>query len=201
MRRDQGGLAGGERAELLPQPVHARGVEAVRGLVEDQEARLAKQSRRDRDPLPHAEGVRTGTTAGVAAHPDLGQDGLEPVGVHACSCGGDGEVLASGPGGVQAVGVEDDADLLGRALELPVRHAEDEGVSGVRGDEAEQDADGRGLAGAVGAQEARDASRTDGEADVVDAGGGPGRPSLVRAPRGAGESCRLFSDVREVLPA
>ena len=47
----------GERAQEVAQPAHALRVEAVGGLVEDQQLRVAEQRRREPQPLAHAQRV------------------------------------------------------------------------------------------------------------------------------------------------
>ena len=63
-------LAGGEGAEEVAQPAHALGIEAVGGLVEDQQLGLAEQRRREPEPLPHPERVPLDATVRGAVELD-----------------------------------------------------------------------------------------------------------------------------------
>jgi hypothetical protein len=53
--RDQHGVAlGGEAPQEVAEPTDPLGVQAVRRLVQDQDARLAEQRRAEPEPLAHA---------------------------------------------------------------------------------------------------------------------------------------------------
>ena len=83
---------------------------------------------------------------------------------------GDGEDLAAGAAGVLGGRVEQDADLrpgVGQVGEVP---AEIVARAGRGRGEADHDAHGGGLAGAVGTEEAGDPAGSGGEGDVVDGG-------------------------------
>ena len=70
-------------AKLPQQRAHladAAGVEAVGGLVEEQQLRLAQQRRGDAEPLPHPQRVRPHRAAVDAAEPDAHQRLLDAVG-------------------------------------------------------------------------------------------------------------------------
>ena len=62
--RDEDRLAlGREAAHEVAQPAHALRVEPVRGLVEDQQLRVAEQRAREAEPLPHPERVAADAAA------------------------------------------------------------------------------------------------------------------------------------------
>ena len=58
---------GGERAQEVAQPADALRVEAVRGLVEHEHARVAEQRGREPEPLAHAERVAARAAVGRVA--------------------------------------------------------------------------------------------------------------------------------------
>jgi hypothetical protein len=69
---------------------------------------------------------------------------------------------------MEAGGLQERADVADGVGQLPIRLAVDPGAAGGRGDQAEQGAQGGGLAGPVGAQEADHGALVDFEAEVVD---------------------------------
>jgi len=69
-RHEDGAALGAERAEQLAHLDDTRGIEAVGRLVEDQQRRIAKQRRGDREPLLHPEGVGLHRILGAVAEPD-----------------------------------------------------------------------------------------------------------------------------------
>ena len=58
---------GGEAAQEVAEPADALGVEAVSGLVEDQQLGVSEQRGRQPEPLPHPERVAADTAATGAA--------------------------------------------------------------------------------------------------------------------------------------
>ena len=124
--------AANERRNVA-QPADALGVEPVRGLVEDQQLRVAEQRRREPEPLAHAErvGARRG---GAAASVEV--DELQHL-VHARvrETGREREreqVVAAGAPGMEVGRLEHRADPQRRPRELAVRLAEDERAAGRR---------------------------------------------------------------------
>src|SRR5215204_1687030 len=69
---------------------------------------------------------------------------------------------------MEAGGLQDRADVANGIGQLPVRLAVDPGAAGGWGDQAEQGAQGGGLAGSVGAEEPDHGALVDLEAEVVD---------------------------------
>jgi hypothetical protein len=66
------------RPQQVAQPAHPLRVEAVGGLVEDQDPRVAQQRRRQRQPLAHPQRVALHATSGGAAQLDHLQHLLDP---------------------------------------------------------------------------------------------------------------------------
>ena len=83
---------------------------------------------------------------------------------------GDGQHLTAGSAGVLGGGVEEDADLHAGVGQVAEPAAQDVGGAVVGRGEADDDAQGGRLPGAVGSQEPGDASGPSGEGDVVDGG-------------------------------
>ena len=84
--------------------------------------------------------------------------------------GGDGERFAAAAPGVLGGRVEQDADAPPGIRQVAVAPAENAGVAAVGLGEADEHAHGGGLAGAVGAEKARDGARLAAERDVRDDG-------------------------------
>ena len=125
--RDQHGAAlGGERAQEVAQPAHPLRVEAVGGLVEDEQLGVAEQRRREPEPLAHPERVALDAAAGGAVELDQPQHLVDPrVG----ELGGAAErpqMVASGAAGMEVGRLEHRADPQRGLLELRVGLAEDE---------------------------------------------------------------------------
>ena len=87
---------------------------------------------------------------------------------HAHGPGGDGERLAAAAPGVLRRGVEQDPDAPAGVRQVAVAPAEDQGLAAVGLGEADEHPHRGGLAGAVGAEEARDGARLAAERDVGD---------------------------------
>ncbi len=159
----------GVPAEQVAHPADAGRVEAVGGLVEDQHLRVADEGGRDAEALAHAEGVVADPAARLlVGEADDGEHLVDPALRHPHRALGQGEDLAAGAAGVLRGGVQQHADLTPRVGQLGEVAAEDGGLAGGRGGEPDHDAHGRGLAGAVGAQEAGDPAGLGGERHVVD---------------------------------
>ena len=166
---------GGERFEEVFEETRGDDVEAGERFVEDEQLWVVQEGGGDEDALLHAFGVEGdgGVAPGFEA-----EQGEEPVGFEVDEGFGDVaqaadelEVFEAGEMGVDvgllgdvaeggAVGLEIVADALAFKEHLAVVGLE----------EAGDDLDGGGLAGAVGADVADDFAGTDGEVDVVDGG-------------------------------
>ena len=108
--------------------------------------------------------------AAVSSRPTSSSSSSTRCGRHAHRLGGDGERLAAAAPGVLRRGVEQDADATARVRQVAVAPAEDLGVAAVGLGEADEHPHRGGLAGAVGAEEARDGARLAAERDVGDDG-------------------------------
>ena len=156
-------------------------VEQGAGLVEDEQARLHGERAGDGDALLLAAGEARGVGLGEGAHGDaveLAADAaLDLGGLDAEVLGAEGDVVLHDRGDDLVVGVlEHEAEALARAAvrgEVDAAAGEDvlaqeRHVAGVRGEEPRQHEGERGLARAVGAQDADVLAGTDVERDVVE---------------------------------
>ena len=147
-------------------------VEPVHRLVEDQQLGVGEQAARDAEALAHAERVGLDLLVGARGEADAGERAVDAV-VRGAVAGGrvDVQVLAAGQVGVEARLLDDRADA-GERRGAAAGQVVPEQAHRARGrvGEAEQQPDQRGLAGAVGAEEAeRDAARHL-EVDAVERG-------------------------------
>ena len=171
MRREEDRLA--EAAELEQQiadlDAGAR-IEIARRLVEDEHLRIVEQDARELEALLHA--LRHGGDEAVLELAEIGQleDRVDhPERGHAERVGEELEVLADGDAVVDAGVVGHVAD--GAAHRLGIDRdvdAIDLDAPGHGLEQRRHDADGRGLAGAVGADEAEDLARPHVEGDVAE---------------------------------
>jgi hypothetical protein len=161
-------LPGRQVAEELPEPVDAGRVQAVGRLVQDQHPRVAEQRRRQGEALAHAH--REAAHAPVGRLRDARQlQHLVGAGIRQPSGSAeDPQVVPCGPARMEAGRLQRGADRAERVGQVGIALAADGGGPPGRGDQGEQAAQGGGLAGAVGPQEAGDRARLDLEAQVVD---------------------------------
>ena len=117
VRGEQHGAAAvGEVAQHAPHPAHAFRIEAVGGLVEDQDLGVAEQCVGEPQALAHAERVLADTPPGRRlVEADELQQRVDALRRHAHGVGGDGERLAAAAPGVLGGRVEQDADASARA--------------------------------------------------------------------------------------
>ena len=159
----------GEVAQQLAHPAHPLRVEAVGGLVEDQHLGVAEQRVREAEPLAHAERVLTDPPPGCRlVEADELQQRVDALRRHADGLRGDGERLAAAAPGVLRGGVEQDPDAPSGVRQVAVVPAEDPRFAAVGLCQADEHPHRRGLAGAVGAEEAGDGAGFAAEADVGD---------------------------------
>ncbi len=175
MRREDDGpalvdQAGDHGAHL----VHSGRIQAVHGLVQDEQLGIAEQARGNAEPLAHAHGVRGDLVAGALRQSDPGQRRRDPlVGSAAPGRGQQAEVLLAGQVGVEAGLVDDGADpgqgraALGRDGFSEERHRAVVGFG-----QAEQSADQGGLACAVRPEVAEGGAAGHEQFHAVDGGGG-----------------------------
>jgi hypothetical protein len=167
--QQHGSRAVGEVAQEPAHPHDALGVQAVGGLVEDEHLGVAEQRMRDAQPLAHAERVRADALSrGLARQADVVEDRGHAVAPHAERHRGNGERLFAGPSAVLRRGVEEHAHVAARVGDRAVRRAEHGRPPGRRLREPADHPQGRGLAGPVGSDEARDGAGRAAEGDVAD---------------------------------
>ena len=167
-RDEQRAALRSEVAQEPAQPPDAVGVQAVGGLVEDDDARVPEQGGREPESLPHAHRVAACALArrGRDAHE------LEHL-VHATgrdpgSVGKGQQVVAPGAPRVEVRRLErgpDDGEGVG---DVVVATPLDGCGAGGRTDQPEEHPQGRRLAGAVRAEEAGDPAGNDVEVELVD---------------------------------
>ena len=123
------------------------------------------------EALAHAERVLADPPPGRRlVEADELQQRVDALRRHAHGLGGDGERLAAAAPGVLGGRVEQDADAPAGVRQVAVAPAEDPGLAAVGLGEADEHPHRGGLAGAVGAEEARDGARLAAEGDVRDDG-------------------------------
>ena len=178
-RHQHGAALAGEIPHEVAQPGDALRVEPVGRLVEDEDVGIADQGRGQFQALAHAHGEAADLALGVTGQPDEPEDLVGALLVVATGAGRHAQVGTGAARRVEAGRLQHGTDT-GRGVRqvLVVAPGDGRGPGGGM-HEAEQHAQGRRLARAVGSEEAGDASGLDGERQVVD---GPHRPE------GLGES-------------
>ncbi len=172
MARHENGdaLLAGQPAQQRAEVLDACRVEAVGGLVEDEEPRLAEERQRQRQPLAHAERVGAHEAVGVGGQLDEAQQNVDAGGGRGEQAAGDLEVFAAGEVAVERRALDERADAAERtAVARGERLAEDLHRAAARPQQAQQQADRRRLAGAVGTEEAVDGAGRHREVQLVDA--------------------------------
>jgi hypothetical protein len=157
-------------SQAADQPSHlldALRIEAVGRFVEDEQLGVAQQRGSDPEPLLHAERVAAIPVLGPAGQAHQLQQVGDESGVLASRDGQHFEVPAAADRRVERRRFDertDGAQERGRAIDGPAEH----GACARRGpDEAEQHGHGRGLAGAVGTDEARHHAPRQFEAEAI----------------------------------
>jgi len=151
------------------------GVDAFEGLVEEEDARPVDDGGGERELLLHAVGEVGDQLLVLAGEVhEVEQLGCSLVCGHAIQAvhaADEAEVLAGGEAAEQGHALGDDPDLalqLGGVLGQVGAQYADLAAGGC--EQAGEHLDGGGLAGAVGAEEAEELARVDGEVDVIDGG-------------------------------
>jgi hypothetical protein len=174
LRGQQDGRALGDEAlDRLPQADAAARIQPGRRLVEEQHRRVRDQRGREVEPAAHAAGVGLGHALGcvgeLEALEQLAGAGRRGLAAHAVEAADHHEVLLAGQvlvdGGVLAREPDLGAQRAGVADDVEARHA---GAARVRLQEGREDADGRGLAGAVRPEHAEHGALGDAEVDAVE---------------------------------
>ena len=112
-----------------PQPVHAFGVEAVGGLVEDEHRRLAEQGGGEAEALAHAEREAADAAVRVLGHGHLGQRLVDPLRRQPGRRGEDAEVIDRPAAGVEAGRFQHGTDVAGGLVEVDVAPPVERGAS------------------------------------------------------------------------
>jgi hypothetical protein len=146
-------LLRGEVAQEVTQPADARGVEAVRRLVEDQQLGIAEQRRRRPQALPHAERVGRDAPRGRALELDQPKHLLDARAWQVDRVDQHAEMVAAGSARMEVGSFERRSHPAARLRQLRIGPPEDERPTGRRRREPHDHAKRRRLAGAVGAEE------------------------------------------------
>ena len=117
-----------------------------------------------------SEYLPTRRRAAVSSRPTSSSSVVDALRRHAHGLGGHGERLAAPAPGVLRRRVEQDPDAPAGVRQVAVAPAEDPGLAAVGLGQADEHPHRGGLAGAVGAEEARDGARLAAERDVGDDG-------------------------------
>ena len=164
----------GEIAHEVAQPGDALRVEAVGRLVEDEDVGVADERGGQLQPLAHAHGEAADLALGVPGEADQLEHLVGSLVVVAAGAGGHAQVGAGRAGRVEAGRLEHGPHRARGVLQVLVAATPDGGRPSRGVHEAEQHAQRRRLARAVGPEEPGDASGLDGEGQVVD-GDAPAR--------------------------
>ena len=159
-----------ERTQEVAQPTDPFGVEAVRRLVEHEDAGVGEQRARDAQALAHPERVAAdGARRGFAEAHELEQLVHAPV-RHTGGGREHAQMVPSRPLRMEVRRLQHGADLPDRLVEVAIRVAVDRRATRRRTDEPEQDSERRLLARAVRPEETRDRAVCHAEAQTVDGG-------------------------------
>ena len=173
-RDEDGGALGGERADEAAHLARALRIEAVAGLVEDQQVPRPEQGVGDAESLLHAERVCVRLLLRRVTQADPVEGGIDP------GAAGRGrrvqigrvqaqQVGSSGEEGVDRRPLDESADTRQHGAER-TRHGctEHSDLAAARAGQPEQHADGRRFTRAVRAEEAEDGAAGNRQVEVVD---------------------------------
>ena len=147
--QDHRGALGGQPRDDAVHVAGAGRVEAVGGLVEDEQPGLGEQRGGQAEPLPHAEGEPAQPVIGDVGESDLLERGVEVGRAVAAQPGQRGQVGPRGERRVEARAVHESGDAVGQG-ELATRWcAEDLERAGIGRREPEDQTEQGRLAGAV----------------------------------------------------
>ena len=172
---DRDVAASREIGEQAPEFVARQRIDPRRGLVQDQQLGIVHDRHGQRKTLPHAERERIGFSVGIVDKTDIDQEFgdtvLDVVLGQMKKAGMKKEVLPHGEFAVERERLRHEADAPAdrqvAGIDRPSAHL---GLSLAGRQQSGQHLHGRGLAAAVGAEEAEDFSALDGEADAIDGG-------------------------------
>ena len=164
VRGDEDGTAlGGQAAAGLPDPDDSFGVQAVDGLVEEEDLGVAQESGGHAEALAHAQGESFDALLGHGGQAGQFQNLIDPSGGDGVGDGQLGQMGACRSRPVQALGIQQGADLPQRGGQEAVGTAVDFDRAGGGLVQAHDHAHGGGFARSVGAEEAGDGAGRDGE--------------------------------------
>ena len=169
--RDQHGDAlGGEVVDLVPELAPRLGIDAGRGLVEQQQLRLRQDAGAERQPLLPAARQLAGKLIGAGGKPEPADRlarRLARIG-HAIDAGDEFEILANGQIGVEAEALRHVADIALDRVGLRADVVAEAGpLAGIRREQPAQHAQRRSLAAAVRPEKAVDLALRHLQAEVV----------------------------------
>ena len=169
-RQHDGATLGHERQDHVAHVEHARRVEPVHRLVEDEQLRIPEEAGGDAETLAHAHGVLRHLVVGPVQDADPLERRLDAaLGRRLTRRGEDLQVLATGQVAVEAGLVHDGPDPGQRPVTVAGDGVAEEGHrAGVGVGQAQQHPDQRRLAGTVGPEVAEGAAAGNEELDVVD---------------------------------
>ena len=168
MARDQNDPAfRGERAEEFPDPADAFRIEAVDRLVEEQNRRIPEQGGCDAEALGHPEREAAGAAAGARERPTSSSTSSTRPRGSPLLAASQRRCSRAGRPGWTADASSKRAHLAERPRQLGIAAAVHQGGSGVGSVEPKEDAQGRGLARAVRADEAGNDAGAHRERQVV----------------------------------
>jgi hypothetical protein len=129
---------------------------------------VTEECRGEPEPLTHAQRVAANASTGGVGQSDFVEDLVDAAVREPGGGGEDAEVVAAPPARVEACRFEHGADMSDRLSEGLIGVAVDGGRASSRGDESEQQAQGRRLPGAVRAEEPDDAAALELDGEIVD---------------------------------
>jgi hypothetical protein len=170
---EDGPSLAGERLHQRARPHDAFGVEAVYGLVEDEDRRVPEERGGDTQTLGHTQRESAGLAAGHVAQAHEVEDLTHSAGRDVTGLGQCQEMVAGLTAGVIRLGVQQRSDLPHGRPQSLVRGPVYRRRAFVRVRQAKDQTHRGGLARTVGTEEARDDAGLHLEAQVVDGKLGP----------------------------
>ena len=155
-------------AQERAQPANALRVEAVQGLVQNQDLRVAEQRRPEPEPLAHARRVLADPAAGGLLEPDDREHFVDAGARQPGQCRERAQVVARRAAGMGAARLDVDAEHAGVRRHRVDRRPVDQRPARSRTGKPDDRLERRGLAGAVRSEEARDRARPHGERQLLD---------------------------------
>ncbi len=148
--------------------MHTGRVQAVGGLVEDQDARVAEQCGGEAEPLAHAQREAADAASSRRGQIDLREHRVHPGGWDAAREGEHAQVVAGGASRMETGRLEHGADVVRGAIQAGIADAVDQGRPGRRPHQTEKYPQRGGLARPVRADKAGDRAGLHVETEIVD---------------------------------